>query len=93
MTRMAGIHPGDGDPRHGSLNGYINLRCWCGPCREAGARYRQKLRQRHPPLAPDDPRHGTNNGYTNCGCRCTPCRKAANAARRHYKQTRKALTA
>ena len=46
------------DPRHGSLNGYTNLRCRCGPCtnalrlyyvtpgspgREAVRRYRAKL--------------------------------------------------
>lgn len=27
--------PGDGDPRHGTSNGYVNLECRCGECRAA----------------------------------------------------------
>jgi hypothetical protein len=27
--------PGDGDPRHGTVNGYDNLKCRCPLCREA----------------------------------------------------------
>ena len=30
-----GIDPGDGDPRHGTANGYNNLLCRCDDCREA----------------------------------------------------------
>ena len=33
------ITEGDGDPRHGSHNGYINLSCRCQPCRDAWAAY------------------------------------------------------
>lgn len=33
------IQPGDGDPRHGTTNGYGNLGCHCGDCRRAWAAY------------------------------------------------------
>ena len=29
------MNPGDGDPRHGTENGYNNLHCRCPECREA----------------------------------------------------------
>lgn len=29
------IRPGDGDPRHGTANGYINLGCRCAACCDA----------------------------------------------------------
>lgn len=93
MTRMTRIYPGDGDPRHGTYNGYHNLRCWCDDCRKANAAHQRGANQRRAPLAPSDPRHGTTNAYGNYGCRCTPCRKAGSAARARHKQTRKALTA
>jgi len=35
VTRQR-IIPGDGDHRHGTLNGYQNLGCRCPECREAG---------------------------------------------------------
>lgn len=28
----------DGDPRHGTYNGYNNFKCKCGPCTEANAK-------------------------------------------------------
>lgn len=31
------ISPGDGDPRHGSWNGYHNLKCRCEACTAAWA--------------------------------------------------------
>jgi hypothetical protein len=34
-----GIKPGDGDPRHGTLNGYTNLCCRCDQCRSANTDY------------------------------------------------------
>ncbi len=39
MTVKARIQPGDGDPRHGTANGYKNLRCRCDDCREAATAY------------------------------------------------------
>lgn len=40
------IRPGDGDPRHGTQNGYINLGCKCDDCKAAHAAYRRELRRR-----------------------------------------------
>lgn len=33
------LEPGDGDPRHGTANGYSNLKCRCKECRAAWATY------------------------------------------------------
>ena len=40
------IRPGDGDPRHGTQNGYVNLLCKCAACKGAHAAYRRELRRR-----------------------------------------------
>lgn len=40
------IHPGDGDPRHGTLNGYCNLMCRCDACRSAAREYDRARRSR-----------------------------------------------
>lgn len=45
------IRPGDGDPRHGTTNGYNNLLCKCADCKAAHASYRRELRQRRRELA------------------------------------------
>lgn len=65
------------DPRHGTPNGYTNLRCHCEPCRAANAAYMYDLKLRR--IARNDmPErlHGTPDGYGNWGCRCIPCTKA-----------------
>lgn len=36
---MSTIRPGDGDPRHGSRNGYNNLGCRCDACTSANSDY------------------------------------------------------
>ena len=36
------IHEGDGDPRHGTDNGYRNLGCRCEPCTTAEAEYQHR---------------------------------------------------
>ena len=71
------------DPRHGTMNGYCNLKCRCQPCRDAWAAYFKSMKASWPQLAEDDPRHGTPNGYGNYKCRCDACRAAwtANARR------------
>ncbi len=33
------ISPGDGDPAHGTANGYSNLKCHCDECKQAWADY------------------------------------------------------
>jgi hypothetical protein len=40
------IRPGDGDPRHGTRNGYSNQQCRCDECRAAWATYARDLRRR-----------------------------------------------
>lgn len=41
------ITPGDGDPRHGTLNGYTNLSCRGPCCRQAMATWQHT--RRHTP--------------------------------------------
>jgi hypothetical protein len=67
------IHPGDGDPRHGSDNGYSNLRCRCQHCRQAWARTYQKRRERKRNEPTPVGAHGTVSGYSYWGCRCAKC--------------------
>ena len=66
------------DPRHGTNNGYMNLRCRCDACKAAGrqANLEQKQKRLARGLPDGDRRHGTCNGYTNWGCRCGACRSA-----------------
>jgi hypothetical protein len=42
------ISPGDGDPAHGTPNGYSNLRCHCDECKRAWADYSCGRRQIDP---------------------------------------------
>jgi hypothetical protein len=73
------IQPGDGDTRHGTENGYRNLSCRCGPCREAHALYQRQQNRRRKNLIP--PAHGRWY-YTNYRCRCHVCRDDHAAYRR-----------
>ena len=82
MTTRARITPGDGDPRHGTPNGYKNLRCRCGPCQKAHREDAAAERRRRTPPPPGDPRHGRYTTYQNWGCRCGPCTAAHTMA--HY---------
>lgn len=70
-----------GDPRHGTANGYNNLKCRCGRCRAAwaakwGDYYRRVLATPRPELP-----HGTESRYIHRGCRCDACKHAARNAR------------
>lgn len=40
------LRPDDGDPRHGTRNGYANHMCRCPACRAAWAEYARELRKR-----------------------------------------------
>ena len=40
------MRAGDGDPRHGTVNGYGNQLCRCQACTAANTEYRRELRQR-----------------------------------------------
>lgn len=76
------IHPGDGDPRHGTSNGYSNLYCRCQPCRDAHAAYFREYKARLRAKGVPEGQHGTYNAYGNYGCRCDECR----AANRRFSQ-------
>lgn len=73
------ITPGDGDPRHGSADGYINHRCKCPACRAAWAIYHkergysQRYRDKHatgPCLTPSCPRKRDRAKLTGYCARC-----------------------
>jgi hypothetical protein len=71
------VQPGDGDPRHGTMNGYINHGCRCDLCRAANTEY-CRVRRIERDLAPNDPRHGRWTTYFNYACRCVRCKAAHN---------------
>jgi hypothetical protein len=86
------------DPRHGTANGNINLKCTCPPCQTAGREYHRKYKRifrrvhGYGQECPED-QHGRWNGYCNYGCRCTPCREAASAQRLIWKANKAAKLA
>ena len=70
------------DPRHGTVNGYINRECRCGACREAWRLYeparlsRERYRRRMGMQPAKRGRtHGIRATYVH-GCRCSECREA-----------------
>lgn len=74
------IYPGDGDHRHGMMNGYTNLGCRCDRCRATWAKYvSQRRATRASRIDPSDPRHGTESFYFNHSCRYLRCRTARTA--------------
>jgi len=82
MATRSRICDGDGDPRHGTPNGYVNLVCRCPKCREAWRVRTIELKAARKPLPLGDKRHGSQNGYVNYRCRCTLCQAAHAAAAR-----------
>lgn len=77
------------DPRHGSVNGYINYRCRCEKCLATGREYHNKVKaERKAQPIPEDV-HGTYNGYTNYGCRCDACIHARAERTAVHNQTRR----
>jgi hypothetical protein len=85
--------PGDGDPRHGSTNGYVNLHCRCTDCRKAWAQEYLEARDRRAARLKLDPTlavHGRASTYTNWKCRCEPCTKANNADKLKREQRKRA---
>lgn len=83
----------EGDPRHGTENGYSNRGCRCEACVAAHAVYCRERELGRSLDGPDDPRHGTENGYGNFNCRCRDCTtawSAATYARRLRAEARKA---
>lgn len=45
------MEPGDGDPRHGTQNGYLNLECRCDACRESNTASQAEYVRTHPEQA------------------------------------------
>lgn len=83
-TRIAMLGPDD--PRHGTENGYKNLKCRCAACKKAwAAAFQTAQRRRQFTLAVDDPRHGRASTYGNYKCRCTPCTDAWAEAKRQQR--------
>jgi hypothetical protein len=80
--------PDDGDVRHGTINGYTNLKCRCDLCRRAWADYSAEMCSTAV-LPPGDPRHGRYTTYTNYACRCDLCREARADYSAAYYQLRK----
>jgi hypothetical protein len=73
------------DPRHGTVNGYTNLKCRCKSCRRAWADAAiRKRKARASRLSATPVEHGTESTYTNWACRCAECRAAGNAQKRRW---------
>jgi hypothetical protein len=73
------------DPRHGTVNGYTNLRCHCQPCKDAFAGYVRKRRaERRAGEVPPTVQHGLPSTYSNWRCQCRPCLDAHAAEMRAY---------
>jgi hypothetical protein len=85
------------DPRHGTANGYCNLKCRCDACRNAWREWMSDYNHRtgrHRPQTiylaevtkrPEDVPHGTNSRYRR-GCRCDECRARQTALKRDWRR-------
>lgn len=84
---------GDGDERHGTLNGYVNQGCRCDECREANRAYNMARRQERADGKSisewsrqrghtGGPRKHNASTYSNWKCRCGECADAYAAYRR-----------
>jgi hypothetical protein len=81
------------DPRHGTTNGYSNLKCRCQPCRDAWGKAVQRAKERRASQPVPDHLHGTENAYGNYGCRCRPCTDVWSAACLARQQRRLGMSA
>lgn len=82
------------DPRHGTVNGYVNRKCRCAACRAANTESTRILRARRvertranggiAPVA----QHGTLSTRSNWLCGCVDCLAVDAAAhkRAHYRR-------
>ena len=73
------------EPWHGTLGGYRNHTCRCGPCNAANTAWQKAWRERMRAEGREPAVHGAG-GYTNYGCRCTDCR----AGHRLYQAAKRA---
>lgn len=85
------------DPRHGTTNGYANLKCRCERCRRAWADYNNEYRWRTGRTSPLEQwkqrvraeaeardNHGTDARYK-LGCRCDECMEGSARRRREHR--------
>lgn len=88
--RALGLKPGD--PRHGTVTGYVNNGCRCSACNEAHTldiRKRRGLRSReewHAELRARPIKHGTLHAYRKRRCRCEDCKQAEALHRRRMRR-------
>ena len=97
MTARHQLLPGDGDLRHGTVNGYSNLRCRCERCRAAWTAYvtlyrlpgvtqRRAAQERGETyVTAKGITHGLT-GYQSHSCRCDVCRRAKSEDNRRYRE-------
>lgn len=85
-ARRAELNPDD--PRHGTANGYGNLRCRCDRCREANRVAQAEYMKRVRAEGRIPGKHGTNTAYAR-GCRCDLCREAHSRQSREYDRRRR----
>lgn len=69
------------DPRHGTVNGYINRRCRCQECKDAWREYHRPYQERWRRRQGMQPAkrgrtHGIRATYVHAKCRCEECRRA-----------------
>jgi hypothetical protein len=86
----AEIRAGDGDPRHGTLNGYCNLKCNCDDCRRRWSDYTTTAKKERVPPPPGDERHGRYTTYGNWNCRCDLCTYAHSSLNTLWRERRRA---
>jgi len=75
------------DPRHGTENGYNNIKCRCERCRRAHRDYQARYMRRvleDGSLVNATVEHGSAYRY-DVGCRCDACRQAHNLKSRTTK--------
>lgn len=94
MSAKRPLKAGDGDERHGTLNGYVNAGCRCEECREANRVYNMKRRAERAEGKPasewgkkrghmGEPLKHNSSTYINWKCRCDQCREDASMVRRN----------
>lgn len=81
---IAAFHKDPTDPRHGTLNGYNNLRCRCDECTLANTESVRQLREERSKREVPPEIHGKATTYANWVCRCDACTAAHAVERRKY---------
>ena len=78
------------DPRHGTVNGYINRGCRCEECRDAWREYHRPYGESYRRRKGMQPKkygrtHGIRATYVHEKCRCDECREAERTYRRQLR--------